>query len=664
MKIFYSSVSLTFLFTIIRFASIAQVQPDTLHTEVEDIYTLSLEDLMNIPITVASKSALTQRESPAIVSVITREEIINMGARDVMDILNQIPGFSFGLDVQNVVGVGSRGNWGHEGKVLVLLDGLEMNEILFSSTQFGQHFDPMQIERIEIIRGPGSSIYGGYAELGVINIITQNGNKLKGIRVSGTTGFTGDASVINQASIGIGKGNEDFDYSIAAFVGKGKRSDQIFNDAYGNTIDLTNNSGLNSTMLNARLRYKGLSARIIYDGYSVETADQFGEITSPLDKVRFNNTFMEIKYDYKINDKLTITPRIGYKTGTPWKSNEDSPIPYDIQANRLAPNITVNWSLKNATLVGGIDSYFDNAKYKGNNPTPYFVDSNEVTYSNIGVFAQGLITTKIVNITLGARVDNHSQFGSAFSPRIGFTKVINDFHFKILYNRAFRAPAIENIRTNADIKPERTGVAEIEVGYKLNSNMVLTGSIYDITINDPIVFYVTTEFPTGAYQNFDKGGSRGFEIEWKLKYNWGYITTNYSYYSAKDKNKVALYAVPTDEKTVLAFPTGRLNINSSFRVGKKLSISPSFNILGSRYAQTGIDINEVPTFSKFNPSAYINLYLNYINLFTEGLSIGIGVYDIADKGQLFIQPYASDHVPLPGIGRQYLVRLNYSLGFK
>jgi hypothetical protein len=72
----------------------------------------------------------------------------------------------------------------------------------------------------------------------------------------------------------------------------------------------------------------------------------------------------------------------------------------------------------------------------------------------------------------------------------------------------------------------------------------------------------------------------------------------------------------------------------------------------------------MPTFSKVDPSAYINLIMNYVNLFTEGLSFGFGVYDIADKGQLFIQPYSSDHAPLPGVGRQYLVRLSYSLEFK
>src|SRR6185369_10896984 len=111
-----------------------------------DPYEMSLEQQMNIKVS-ASKTNLSSRETPSIVSVITREDIKNMGARDLMDILNQVPGMSFAGDVQNVVGIGSRGNWGHEGKVLLLIDGNEMNEILYATTQFGQHYNISNIDR-------------------------------------------------------------------------------------------------------------------------------------------------------------------------------------------------------------------------------------------------------------------------------------------------------------------------------------------------------------------------------------------------------------------------------------------------------------------------------------------------------------------------------------
>src|SRR5437867_483520 len=116
---------------------------------------LSLEDLMNVKISIASIKELAPRESPGIVTLITKEDIKNLGARDLTDVLRMVPGFDFGIDVEGVVGIGVRGNWAHEGKVLLLIDGQEMNENLYSSIQAGNHYSLQNVDRIEIIRGPG-----------------------------------------------------------------------------------------------------------------------------------------------------------------------------------------------------------------------------------------------------------------------------------------------------------------------------------------------------------------------------------------------------------------------------------------------------------------------------------------------------------------------------
>src|ERR1700752_1841087 len=79
-----------------------------------------LEKLINSLISVASKKPLSTRESPSIVTLVTKEEIRNSGARDLMDVLRMVPGIEFGVDVEGVVGIGVRGNWAHEGKMLLL----------------------------------------------------------------------------------------------------------------------------------------------------------------------------------------------------------------------------------------------------------------------------------------------------------------------------------------------------------------------------------------------------------------------------------------------------------------------------------------------------------------------------------------------------------------
>jgi outer membrane receptor for ferrienterochelin and colicin len=97
---------------------------------------LGFNDLLKMNVSVASVKPSTLRESPGIVSVVTAEEIRKSGARDLIDILRMVPGFDFGVDVQGTVGIGARGNWAHEGKVSLRIDGQEMNELLYSTSCF------------------------------------------------------------------------------------------------------------------------------------------------------------------------------------------------------------------------------------------------------------------------------------------------------------------------------------------------------------------------------------------------------------------------------------------------------------------------------------------------------------------------------------------------
>jgi outer membrane receptor for Fe3+-dicitrate len=76
-----------------------------------------LEALINSLISVSSQKAINTRETPGIISLITEEEIRNSGARDLIDVLRQIPGIDFGVDVEGVVGLGMRGSWANEGKI-------------------------------------------------------------------------------------------------------------------------------------------------------------------------------------------------------------------------------------------------------------------------------------------------------------------------------------------------------------------------------------------------------------------------------------------------------------------------------------------------------------------------------------------------------------------
>ncbi|HYG20911.1 MAG TPA: TonB-dependent receptor plug domain-containing protein [Ohtaekwangia sp.] len=143
-----------------------------------------LQKILNKNVAVSAQN-MTVRETPGIISQVTAEEIQNSGARDIIDVLRLVPGFEVLQDLQFVMGLGLRGNWANEGKVLVMLDGQPFNDLLYQTVAVGNRLPVDAVERIEIIRGPGSAIYGGSAEYGVINIITKAASSLNGVAEDG-----------------------------------------------------------------------------------------------------------------------------------------------------------------------------------------------------------------------------------------------------------------------------------------------------------------------------------------------------------------------------------------------------------------------------------------------------------------------------------------------
>src|SRR5688572_25263986 len=228
-----------------------------------------LQKVLNQNMTVSSSKALTTRETPGIISLVTAEEIQNAGARDLTDILRLVPGFDISQDLQFVMGIGLRGNWANEGKVLVMLDGQPFNELLYQTVAVGNRFPVDAIERIEIIRGPGSAIYGGSAEYGVINIITKAAASLNGVVIYGTGGFHEGAVGRTNGGIMLAQKNERLSWDISFFKGKGIISDNENYTDYAeresyNLAETTKSDPMN---INVGIKYNGLSIRSMYDYY-------------------------------------------------------------------------------------------------------------------------------------------------------------------------------------------------------------------------------------------------------------------------------------------------------------------------------------------------------------------------------------------------------------
>jgi outer membrane receptor for ferrienterochelin and colicin len=654
-----------FLLILLSFKGAAQ---DTLQgSKVENYYNLSLEELMNIKISVASVKELTARESPGIVTLITNDDIINMGARDLTDVLKIVPGFDFGVDVEGVVGIGVRGNWAHEGKILLLIDGQVMNENLYSSIQMGNHYPINNVERIEIIRGPGSAIYGDFAEYAVINIVTRKGKDLTGSVFSASYGQMSKTFGHRKFNASVGDDQKDFSYAFSASLIDANRSEEEYKDVFSNSYDMTDQSGIKNAHINFGLNFKDYQFRGIIDNYSLYTRDAYQDQLSQAYPLNFDSYLFELKKDFRVLRKLTLTPKFNYKNQTPWSykgtSVQDEFEVFEINSQRYTGTLTANYDMTDyINITGGAEYFTDIATQKAGavfsaTNSPVFQDEKKA------VFAQTLIKARFATLTAGARYISNNGFACSFVPRIGITKVINKLHFKLLFSKAFRAPNTQNIDLNPEIKPENTTVFEVETGYQVSAKMSLTLNAFDISTKDPIIYSYDDLLDQDAYMNYAKTGTRGFEIEYKYKSGSGYLGLNYSFYIPSG-NALQNYAVPGNPDALLAFPTHKINLTAGKKILNNLKLNSTISFSGPRYAIVAIHENPGDTIvKKFNPNIIASLNVCYNNLFTKGFDASIGVYNLADAKDFYIQPYNSLHAPLPGASRELVLKLSYIINF-
>ena len=155
----------------------------------ESLESMSLEDLMNIPVYAASRYEQKSSEAPASVSIVTSEQIRRYGWRTLVDVLRSVRGFHASSD-RNYDSVGVRGftqAGDYNSRVLLLVDGHRANDMIYGQNSYGHDFpvDVDLIDRVEIVRGPTSALYGSNAFFAVVNVITRRGQALKGVEISG-----------------------------------------------------------------------------------------------------------------------------------------------------------------------------------------------------------------------------------------------------------------------------------------------------------------------------------------------------------------------------------------------------------------------------------------------------------------------------------------------
>lgn len=631
--------------SVLPFLSLALAAQDATEKE--------LLDLLNTPVTVASAKATTLRESPGVITVLSREEIQASGARDLIDVLRLVPGFDFGFDSEGATGLFARGLWSYEGKALLLVDGIEMPELLYGNTLFGHRFPVDQIKRLEIIRGPGSAIYGGLAELAVIKVVTLQGEDL----TSPFPGAAGKAAVGGMFGSASGKARGAWSAILAPELGgdtkvtaslysdDGRRSPFAFTDFDGSSKDAADYSATRSRMANLGLTSGAFSFRGLLEDYRIQDPTQ----NAPISFRNFSSQNADLRYGWKVREGLTLTPSYSYRRVTSWaKPGRERTVQRD------KGGVVVGWDIDSAfSLNAGLERYTDSASVAATSAglTGVTFDGDQrVTYGVLGAYAE-LTYKGPVNLTVGGRYEKHDVAGSAFVPRFALTWVGGAFHAKLLYAGAFRTPNVQvfALREAVDtkIESEKTQDLELEAGWQLGGSLT-TLTLFQTKLDKPLVYGAL------GYSNGPEATSKGAELEWKWRQSWGFLNASYSLHKAD--SKVPDWSVPGQDDKFLGAASTKLSAFAGIKLGGGFTVNPSFTLLGERYGYDYDATAGTLALRKFDSALLVNLQVAW----TGGpWTASLGGFDLGDKRPGFIQAYPGGAVPLPDGGRELVVKLRY-----
>lgn len=629
---------------------------------------LNLEDIVNVDVSVTSQTPLSTREAPGVVTVINREDILNSGAKDLMETLNMfVPGFSFLQSEYGPIGAGFRGIWGFEGKILLLLDGLVMNEEGYSGIIFGNHFLIDNIDRIEVIRGPGSVVHGGYASLAVINIVTRNFDKIKNFGVSATYAQMESSFYRRNVSFEYGFSSLNFGISLTGYIGEGKITDKPINQFYHSKDNqLKLNYLQNPANLNLQVKYSDFSFKAIYDKYSIDLGIP----------VKFTNVLLNFEYQKEISKNLKLETFLTLNYQKPWDIKQRGlyvfeegikDTSYSNQKRFYQANASVKLKYdisNNINLLTGFE--IKNSKIQIDSTKDYYelpLLGNFTSLKNYIVYSQLFWRFDFMNVVVGGRFEHSEPFGSSFVPRLALTKVAGDFHFKAMYSQSYRLPTGRYFST--DLKPEKGSNFEFEVGYKFDNSHFITVNLFDFKFTDIISLFKDSFESPSYFRNREGLGTRGFEIEYRKKEDFFNFGLNLAYHKIYD-NTVENFRVPDKSGFNLGFPALRFNGFVTLFFNENINLTPSFSFYGNRFGYDEIIIDPTsspatitPILKEYFSTFLINLNLTIKNLFDDQLRIDLDISNILNTDFQYPQPFIAYNAAIPAASTSLSLRLIY-----
>ena len=508
---------------------------------------MSIEDLMRVqvePVFGASKRLQPVTEAPASVTIVTADDISRYGFRTLADILRSVRGFYVTYD-RNYSYIGARGfalPGDYNTRVLILVDGHRMNDNIYEQATPGPELglDPTDFARVEVIRGPASSLYGTSAFFAVINIVTKDAEAFKGAMGAIEGGSLGTRA----GRIGVGrKLANGVSFVVSGSYSNVAGAKRLYFPEYDSpdtnfgVVSRLDDEGVGQTYAKLSIKHFTLSGAFGRRDKGVPTAafdTVFGDS-------RFRTTdqhgFVDAQYDRAMGaahvNARAYVDRYYYSGGYP-EIHDEIGIPVALSKD-YAQGVWMGAEGRVNRPLGSRQSLTIGAEFRENlrqdQGVSYEDDLLPGFFSRrrshlVAGFAEDEVkVTNHIIINAGVRYDAYSGF-SRVAPRVGLIlQSSNGQAFKYLYGNAFRAPnayELDYYAQNEDtLRPETIDTHEIVWERYIGHWLRTSTSAYFNDVKGLIT--LTGDEDNLAYVNLGHVQAKGLELEAEMRALWGGI---------------------------------------------------------------------------------------------------------------------------------------------
>jgi outer membrane receptor protein involved in Fe transport len=638
-----------------------------------DLAGLSIEDLAKVKVeSVYGASKFLQKASdvPSSVTVVTAEQIQKYGYRTLADLLKSVRGF-YVINDRNYSYVGVRG-FSRPGdvnaRILFLVDGHRINENIFDGAYVGTEFpvDIDLIERVEVTRGPSSSVYGAGAYVAVVNVITKRGRDLDSTEISTEAGSWDSY----RGRVGYGK---RFDNGLETLLSgtfyDSEGHDRLFypefNSPATNNGIAQNADGDQAYNAFADIIYKDFNVHVVDASRSkhIPTAS-FGTVfNDPRTETTDARAYVDIQYHHTFGSWETLGrasfDRYNYEgiyiidlAGTgipPYTVNHDRAygtwLDFEGDASRVffkRHDVTVGAELRQDLQM----------KQWNYNAQPYLLNlqADRSARDWAVYFQDEYFIRKNFAFLVGLRSDWHDKLKTKLSPRVGLLYTPTpSTDIKATYSWAFRTPNGFETLYSSNVNPAGSGLdqeeirsVQLEVEHRFGKKYRVLTAAFLNRLDDTIEQQINPAFPYPVFSNSTPEQTKG--IEWEFGANWGNGLEGVISHTVQDSHFVQTGEVMTNSPKQLA----KMNLSIPLKERK------IFVGLEAQY------VSERRTIAQTELGGYL---LANVTLFsrklTERFDVSAGLYNVLNKQ--YAESGGLEHVQtsIPQDGRSFRIKLTY-----